>query len=168
VPSFESLSNEIRLAAENFIKSYGRLGRDGRFTAAFFGWCPWKKKYQVAHFFVKEVAGILTVELDFPRRPRVGKPWLVLGSAAQTFLTTLKAYPKVTLNNPRDAIDKMIAEGMDKNLGAATSFVRGCCCGIQGTRLDIILPRVKPVSSKILHGMDLDPMEGLLRSSAFL
>jgi hypothetical protein len=164
-PTFEQIAEFVRRLAERFMKDRRRFGDDGIFSAAFFGWCPHAMKYKVAHIDGRNDGGSFRVESSYPPPPQAdGDPWLVLGSAASTFASTLAAYQQtekhIRKRIPRRVIDKMVAEGPDRTVGGATSIGMAHQHGFELMyAVEPIMPG-QPSARRIFNGLDLDTEVG--------
>lgn len=160
-PQFERIAELVHRLATRFMSERRHLEGDGKFSAAFFGWCPHSESYKLAHIDGRDDAGLFRVELSFPEKPEVdGDPWLVLGSGSPTFGKTLGSYrateKHITSRVPRRVIEKMIAESADPTVGGATSVGFAHQHGFE------LLYTMEPVTlgesaaRRTFNGLDLD------------
>lgn len=160
-PMFEQISEFLHRLAKRFMADRRQFGSDGIFSAAFFGWCPHAEKYKVAHIDGRSDAGSFRVELSYPPPPQTdGDPWLVLGSGASMFESTLAAYRvterHITKRIPRRVIDKMVAEQQDQTVGGATSIGAAHQHGFElFYAIEPVTPG-QPEARRIFNGLDLD------------
>ena len=162
-PTFEQIAKFVHRLAKRFMEDRRRFGNEneGIFSAAFFGWCPHAMKYKVAHIDGRNDGGSFRVEFSHPPPPQTdGDPWLVLGSAASTFASTLAAYQQTEKHIrkpvPRRVIDKMVAEGPDRTVGGATSIGMASQYGFElFYAVEPVTPG-QPAARRIFNGLDLD------------
>jgi hypothetical protein len=160
-PIFEKIAEFVRRLATRFMTERRQFGSDGIFSAAFFGWCPHEETYKLAHINGRNDAGGFRVELSYPPPPQMdGDPWLVLGSGATTFESTLAEFRNteehITKRVPRRVIDKMVAEGPDRTVGGATSIGMAHHNGFElFYAVEPITPG-QPEARRIFNGLDLD------------
>ena len=160
-PTFEEISELVHRLAKRFMEERRRFGGDGTFSAAFFGWCPHTMKYKIAHIDGRNDAGSFRVELSYPEPPETdGDPWLVLGSGAKSFASTLEEYRKtekfITKRIPRRVIDKMVADGQDRTVGGATSIGAAYKNGFELFFAVEPVVQGQPQARRIFNGLDLD------------
>ena len=160
-PTFEQIAGVVRRLAERFMKDRRQFGDDGIFDAAFFGWCPHAMTYKIAHIQGRDDAGCFRVELSYPPAPQTdGDPWLVLGSGAQKFKSTLSEYRKteahITKRVPRRVIDKMVAEEVEPTVGGATSIGLAHQHGFELCYAVEPITPGEPAARRIFNGLDLD------------
>jgi hypothetical protein len=160
-PEFEAVAEFVGRLAKRFISETRRFGGDGLFSAAIFGWCPHAEKYKVAHIDGRKDSVGFTVEISFPSPPQTdGDPWLVLGSGAPTFASTLSAYLAAEGNArkrvPRRVIDKMVTEGSDKTVGGATSLGMAHPNGFELFFAAEPITPGQPEARRVFNGLDLD------------
>lgn len=166
-PTFEEIARFVHRLAERFMKErrqfselIGQNADEGLFSAAFFGWCPHEMKYKVAYIDGR-IDGGFRVELTFPDAPQEeGDPWLIVGSARETFNNALEEYRQtelhITSRLPRRVIDKMVAEGKNETVGGSTSI------GVaHKTGFDILwvvepITQGQPPARRVFNGLDLD------------
>jgi hypothetical protein len=164
-PTFEQIAELVQRLAKRFMADRRQFGGDGIFSAAFFGWCPHAMKYKIAHIDGRNDAGSFRVELSYPPPPQTdGDPWLVLGSGAPIFASTLAAYRDterhITKRVPRRVIDKMVGEGRDRTVGGATSIGAAHQHGFELCyALEPVTPG-QPAARRIFNGLDLDTEVG--------
>jgi hypothetical protein len=166
-PAFEEIAGFVHRLAERFMEERrqfsARIGRntdDGVFSAAFFGWCPHEMKYKVAYIDGRIDAGF-RVELTFPAAPQKdGDPWLVMGTAKETFNTALAEYRQaeqhITSRLPRRVIDKMVAEGPDETVGGSTSIAAAHQNGFEIFWVAEPIMHGQPHARRVFNGLDLD------------
>jgi hypothetical protein len=160
-PTFEQIAGLVHRLANRFMAERRQFGGEGIFSAAFFGWCPHAMKYKIAHIDGRNDAGSFRVELFYPPPPETdGEPWLVLGSGAQEFKSTLAAYrameSHITKRVPRRVIDKMVAEGQDRTVGGATSIGAAHQRGFELFYAVEPAASGQPAARRIFNGLDLD------------
>jgi hypothetical protein len=164
-PTFEQVAQLVHRLAKRFMGDRRRFGGDGIFSAAFFGWCPHAMNYKIAYIDGRNDAVGFRVELSYPPPPQtIGAPWLVLGSAASTFKSTLKTYQDtekyISKRVPRRVIDKMVADGPDPTVGGATSigiahqYDFELYCAVEPVTFG------QPAARRIFNGLDLDTEVG--------
>jgi hypothetical protein len=164
-PTFEQIAELVHRLAKRFMADRRQFGGEGIFSAAFFGWCPHAMKYKIAHIDGRNDAGIFRVELSYPPPPHPdGDPWLVLGSGASMFASTLAAYRSaerhITKRVPRRVIDKMVAEGQERTVGGATSIGAVHRYGFElFYAVEPVIPG-QPAARRIFNGLDLDTEVG--------
>lgn len=160
-PTFEKIAELVHRLAKRFMEDRRRFGDDGKFSAAIFGWCPHFLRYKIAHIDGRDDGGSFRVELCYPPPPQIdGDPWLVLGSGAPVFASTLAKYrateKHITKRIPRRVIDKMVDEGQDRTVGGATSIGAAHQHGFElFYALEPITPG-EPAVRRIFNGLDLD------------
>lgn len=125
-PQFEQVAELVHRLARRFMTERRHFGGEGKFSAAFFGWCSYAKDYKVAHIDGIEDATGFRVDLSYPEKPKMdGDPWLVFGSGAAAFRTRLDTYKEAEENIaprvPQRVIEKMVAESAHPAVGGATS-----------------------------------------------
>jgi hypothetical protein len=160
-PRFEEIAELVCRLAKLFMAERRQFGGNGIFSAGLFGWCPHTREYKIAHINGRSDAGGFRVELSYPPRPSTdGDPWLVLGSGASTFTSTLEEYRNaeahIIKRIPRRVIDKMVAEGRDRTVGGATSIA---AANQQGFELFCAVEPIvsgQPAARRIFNGLDLD------------
>jgi hypothetical protein len=160
-PTFEQLAKFVNRLAKRFMEERLRFGSDGIFQAPFFGWCPHAMKYKIAHIDGRIDSGSFRVELSYPPPPQTdGDPWLVLGTGASTFASTLAAYRQteqhIRKRVPRRVIDKMVAEGPDQTVGGATSVGMAHQYGFELFYVVEPITPGQPAARGIFNGLDLD------------
>ncbi|HWE72952.1 MAG TPA: hypothetical protein VG328_07320 [Stellaceae bacterium] len=160
-PTFEQIAEFVCRLAKRFMADRLQFGSDGIFSAAFFGWCPHAMKYKIAHIDGRNDAGSFRVEMFYPPPPQTdGDPWLVLGSGAPTFASTLAEYQKtekhITKRIPRRVIDKMVAEGADRTVGGATSIGAAHQYGFELFYAAEPITPGQPAARRVFNGLDLD------------
>lgn len=95
-PLFEEVAEFVHRIATAFMsdryyRAEHRWRADTLFSAGLFGWCPYEKKYRLAHIAGRDDGGF-RVDLNYPARPMVdGEPWLVLGDPAPIFNELLRS-----------------------------------------------------------------------------
>jgi hypothetical protein len=167
-PTFEQIAELVHRLAKRFMEDRlanmedrRRFESDGLFSAAFFGWCPHTTTYKVAYIDGRNDAGSFRVELSYPPAPQTdADPWLVLGSAARKFMSTLAAYRRtekhISKRVPRRVIDKMVAEGEERTVGGATSIGAAHQHGFElFYAVEPVTPG-QPAARRIFNGLDLD------------
>lgn len=160
-PTFEQIAELVHRLAKRFMEDRRRFEGDGIFSAAFFGWCPHTLTYKLAHIDGRTDAVGFRVELSYPPPPQTdGVPWLVLGSAKQTFVSTLAEYQRneahIRKRVPRRVVDKMVAEGSDRTIGGATSIGAAHKYGFDlFYAAEPVIPG-QPAARRIFNGLDLD------------
>jgi hypothetical protein len=159
--TFEQIAEIVHRLAKRFMEDRHRFGSKGIFSAAFFGWCPHASKYRIAYINGRNDAGSFRVELSYPSRPQTdGDPWLVLGSGAPTFESTLaecrNTEQHITKLVPRRVVDKMIADGQDRTVGGATSIGAAYQNGFVLFYVVEPVTTGQPASRRIFNGLDLD------------
>jgi hypothetical protein len=166
-PTFEQIADVVHRLSRRFMTDRRRftnghhLGGDGIFSAAFFGWCPHSMKYKIAHIDGREDAGSFRVDLFYPPPPETdGEPWVVLGSGAPAFESTLAEYrlteKYITKRLPRRVVDKMIAEEKDQAVGGATSIGAAHRNGFELFYAVEPIVSGEPAARRIFNGLDLD------------
>jgi hypothetical protein len=164
-PTFEQIAGLVHRLAKRFMADRRQFGSDGIFSAAFFGWCPHAMKYKIAHIDGRNDAGSFRVGLSYPAPPQNdGDPWLVLGSGASMFASTLAAYrvteQAITKRVPRRVVDKMVAEGQERTVGGATSIGAAHRRGFDlFYAVEPVTPG-QPAARRIFNGLDLDSEVG--------
>ncbi|ESZ30436.1 hypothetical protein [Mesorhizobium sp. L2C084A000] len=164
-PTFNEMAKLVCRLANRFMQDSRRFGMDGKFSAAFFGWCPHEEEYKVAYIDGRDDGGSFRVEYSTPEQPAAqGEPWLVLGSAAKTFRSTLGEYmateEHIDSRVPLRVIEKMVAEGSDRTVGGATSVGAAHKHGFE------LFCAVEPLVSgqsalrRVFNGLDLDAEVG--------
>lgn len=163
-PRFEQIAELVRRLAERFMADRRQFGNDGMFSAAFFGWCPHTNKYKIAHIDGRNDAGSFRVELSYPTPRTGGDPWLVLGTGASMFNSTLAACRAserhITKWVPRRVIDRMVAEGQDRTVGGATSIGAAHQHGFELFCAVEPVTTGQPLVRRIFNGLDLDTEVG--------
>jgi len=160
-PNFEQVAELVHRLSKRFMEDRRRFGSEGIFSAAFFGWCPHALRYKIAYIDGRNDAGSFRVELSYPQPPQTdGDPWLVLGSGAPTFASTLAAYKDtekhITKRVPRRVIDRMVADGADRTVGGATSIGAAHPYGFElFYAVEPVTPG-QPEARRIFNGLDLD------------
>lgn len=160
-PTFEQIAEFICRLAQRFMTERRQLGSDGIFSAAFFGWCPYKAAYKLAHINGRDDAAGFRVELSYPAPPQVdGDPWVTLGSGSTIFERTLAAYRDeenyITKRLPRRIIERMVNEAADQTVGGATSIGVARQNGFDlFYAVEPITPG-QPAARRIFNGLDLD------------
>jgi len=164
-PTFEQIAELVCRLAKRFMVDWRQFGSDGIFSGAFFGWCPHASKYKIAYINGRNDAGTFRVELSYPTAPQTdGDPWLVLGSGASMFASTLAAYRRaeghITKRIPRRVIDKMVAEDQDRTVGGATSIGAAHQHGFELFYAVEPVTSGQPAACRIFNGLDLDTEVG--------
>ncbi len=159
-PTFEEIAQLVCRLATRFMAERRQFKGDGKFSAAFFGWCPHTMQYKVAHIDGRDDAGSFRVELHYPPAPSDHDPWLVLGSGAQKFRSALEQYRRnekhITKRVPRRVIDAMVAEGQEQTVGGATSIGAAHRNGFELFYAVEPIIRGQPAARRIFNGLDLD------------
>ncbi len=160
-PTFEQTAEFMCRLAKRFMTERRQFGSDGKFCAAFFVWCPHEAIYKLAYINGRDDAGGFRVELTYPAPPRVdGDPWLVLGSGAKTFESTLAEYrnseEQISKRVPRRVIEKMVDETPDRTVGGATSIGMARQNGFDLFYAVEPITRGQPEARRIFNGLDLD------------
>jgi hypothetical protein len=160
-PTFAQIAEFVCRLAKRFMTERRQFKSDGIFSAAFFGWCPHEAIYKLAHINGRDDAGGFRVELTYPDPPQVdGDPWLVLGSGAKTFESTLAEYRStekhITKRVPRRVIDKMVDESPDRTVGGATSIGMARQNGFELFYAVEPITSGQPEARRVFNGLDLD------------
>ncbi|WP_417434346.1 hypothetical protein [Hoeflea sp.] len=164
-PAFEEIAELMCRLARRFMDDKRRFGADGKFQAAFFGWCAYTTRFKVAHIHGRDDLGAFRVELSYPKAPDTeGDPWLILGSGAATFESTLTDYRRneqhIKKRIPRRVIDQMVAEDRDPSVGGATSIGAANKHGFDLFYAVEPIVRGQPAARRIFNGLDLDTEVG--------
>ncbi|HEX6858812.1 MAG TPA: hypothetical protein VF138_01235 [Caulobacteraceae bacterium] len=160
-PRFEEIASFVHRLSRRFMVERRWFGSDGLFSAALFGWCPYTSRYKIAHIDGRDDCSTFRVDLSYPSAPESeGEPWLILGSAAPTFLATLADYkatePYIRKSLPRRAIEKMVADGTDATVGGTTSIGFAHQHGFEVVFSLEPVVIGEPAARRIFNGLDLD------------
>jgi hypothetical protein len=164
-PTFEQIAELVHRLAKRFMADRRQFGSDGIFSAALFGWSPHAMKYRIAHIDGRNDAGSFRVELTYPPPPQTdGDPWLILGSGAPMFTSTLATYRNterhITKRVLRRVIDKIVAEGQNRAVGGATSIGAAHQHGFELFYAVEPVTHGQPAARRIFNGLDLDTEVG--------
>lgn len=159
-PRFEQVAESLTRIAERFMRERRRLGANGLFSAAFFGWCPHSNSYKIAHIDGRDDAGF-RVELSYPSSPNSdGEPWLLLGDGQSSFNDRFSNWSSadsgVSSRIPRRIIEIMVADESIPTVGGSVSMGVAFPGGFD------LFCSVEPIVSghsaarRIFNGLDLD------------